>query len=140
MPGCLEAVAAGPAIARLAGEVMAAPVGERPLTAEDVYAAAALGDQRARQVVAEVSRHYARAIQLLIMAYDVEKVVLGGGVSRAGQAFLEPILEALAEMRSQSDLARAMLPDEKILLLPADYSAGAWGAIILAQQAPVHSK
>jgi glucokinase len=135
MPGCLEAVAAGPAVARLGEMWMKDSADGRPLTTRDIYAAAGQGDEAAQRVVAHVSGHYARAIQLLIMAYDVDKVVLGGGVSRAGQTFLSPILEALAGMRAESNLARAMLPDEKVLLLPADYSAGGWGAIILAQQA-----
>ncbi|HSG15057.1 MAG TPA: ROK family protein [Anaerolineae bacterium] len=139
MPGCLEAVAAGPAVARLGEEWIAAGINEEPITTRAVYAAAGRGDHDARRVVGQISRYLARAIQLLIMAYDVEKVVLGGGVSRSGEAFLAPILAALADLRSQSDLAMAMLPDEKILLLPANYSAGAWGAIILAQQAPDYS-
>ena len=139
MPGCLEAVAAGPAVARLGEQLMGPSPGGRPLTTHDVYAAAASGDKDALRVVAQISRYYARAIQLLIMTYDVEKVVLGGGVSRAGQAFLKPIFSALADLRAESELARAMLPADKVLLLPADYSAGGWGAIILAQQAPDYS-
>ena len=68
------------------------------------------------------------------MSYDVEKVVLGGGVTRSGQAFLDPILLELATLRAHSNLAELMLPDEKIMLLPAGYNAGAWGATILAQR------
>ena len=136
MPGCLEAVAAGPAVARLGQQQMASAHDGEPITTRAVYAAAKRGDASARRIVSQISVYLARAIQLLIMAYDVDKVVLGGGVSRSGEAFLSPILAALAELRSQSDLARAMLSEEKILLLPADYSAGAWGAIMLARQTP----
>lgn len=134
MPGCLEAVAAGPAVARLGHQWLGARDDGSKWTARAVYAAAAAGDREAQRVVHHASSYYARAVQLLIMTYDVQKVVLGGGVSRAGAAFLQPILAALAQMRAESDLAREMLADEKVLLLAADYSAGAWGAILLAQQ------
>lgn len=134
MPGCLEAVAAGPAVARLGNQSLGARDDGSEWTARAVYAAAEAGDKSAQQAVNHVSGYYARAIQLLIMAYDVQRVALGGGVSRAGDAFLNPILAALAQMRAESQLAREMLADEKVMLLPVDYSAGAWGAILLAQQ------
>jgi glucokinase len=132
--GCLEALAAGPAIARLAAQMMPQQRGQ-PLTAATVYQAAAHGDPAAQRVTQRVSHYLSRAIQWLIMSYDVERVVLGGGVARAGDAFLQPILQALAGLRAQSALAEAMLPDEKVALLPPGYDAGVWGAIWLARQA-----
>jgi glucokinase len=132
MPGCLEAVAAGPAVKRLGHERLAGLWTEQEITTKTVYAAAARGDKTAGEIVRSVSRHLARAIYLLIMAYDVEKVVLGGGVTRSGAAFLDPILEELAMLRAESPLVEAMLQPEKVALLPAGYNAGAWGAIGLA--------
>jgi glucokinase len=130
MPGCLEAVASGSAIARMAREFM--PGVSEPVTAEMVYRAAAEGQEIACGIVRRVSQYLARAIQLLIMAYDVEKVVLGGGVTRSGATFLDPILEELARLRSLSSLADSMLEAKKLLLLPAGFNAGTWGAINLA--------
>ena len=69
------------------------------------------------------------------MTYDVEKVVLGGGVTHVGDAFLAPVLAELARLRSRSALNRKMLPDSKIALLPRTFNAGLRGAIYLAQQA-----
>ena len=135
MPGCLEAVASGSAIARLGRELI--PEASEPITAEMVYRAASEGHEKAISIVRQVSHYLARAIQLLIMTYDVEKVVLGGGVTRSGPTFLDPILAELARLRSLSSLAAAMLEDEKVALLPADYNAGTWGAITLALPAPV---
>jgi glucokinase len=132
MPGCLEAVAAGPAVELLGREHLAGLWSEEEITTRAIYAAAAEGDEQASQIVRQVSRHLARAIQLLVMAYDVERVVLGGGVTRSGSAFLEPILEQIALLRAESPLAQEMLRPEKITLLPAGYNAGAWGAIGLA--------
>lgn len=128
--GCLETIVSGPAIARQGAAFLPSPVHPGA-----VYEAANRGDPRAEALVGRVSAQLARAIQWLIMTYDVEKVVLGGGVTRAGAAFFNPIMEALAHMRRESPLARAMLPATKVVLLPSDYNAGLWGAIRLARQA-----
>lgn len=138
--GCLEAVAAGPAVARLAQRLAAVRPDESTpgslldYSARSVYLAAQNGDPLAIEIVGRVSAYYARAIQLLIMSYDVDKVVLGGGVTRAGAAFLEPVLTSLAELRAGSLLGQTMLDDHKISLLPPDYNAGSWGAASFARQ------
>jgi glucokinase len=66
------------------------------------------------------------------MAYDVEKVVLGGGVTRAGQAFERPLRRAMDALRADSPLAASMMPDEKVVIIPTDYNAGVVGAVYLA--------
>ena len=137
--GCLEALAAGPAIARLAQQAVAS--GQETslrdyeqLTAESVYQAAEAGDAAAQAIADAVGRHLGRALQALVMTYDIEQVVLGGGVSRAGKAFLEPILRELERQRQQSALAREMLRLDMIKLLPLDCDAGTWGAVAIAEQ------
>ncbi len=137
--GCLEALAAGPAIARLAQQVIASGQETRlrdyaQLTAESVYQAAEAGDAAAQAIADAVGRHLGRALQALVMTYDIEQVVLGGGVSRAGKAFLEPILRELERQRQQSALAREMLRLDMIELLPLDCDAGTWGAVAIAEQ------
>jgi glucokinase len=134
MPGCLEAVAAGPAVERLGRERLAGVWTGGEITTEAVYAAAARGEKAAGEIIRRVSRHLARAIYLLIMAYDVEKVVLGGGVTQSRAAFLDPVLEQMSLLRAESPLARTMLRAEKVTLLPAGYNAGAWGAVRLAKE------
>ena len=129
LQGCLEAVAAGPAIARQGAEFL-----PQPVTAATVYEAAQQGHPQAKALVKQMGRRFSRAIQWLIMAYDVDKIVLGGGVTRLGHAFLNPILAEMAQLRAHSPLAQAMLPDHKVVLLPPGYNAGTWGAIALAQQ------
>lgn len=137
--GCLEALAAGPAIARDAQN--AVERGELtmlrdydPIRPEIVFKAAQLEDPIAQNVVQQSSYYVGRAIQWLVMTYDVEMVVLGGGVSHAGEAFLLPVLNEIEKIRSQSDLAANMLSRDKVILLPRDYDAGVWGAIALAQK------
>lgn len=135
--GCLESLAAGPAIARL-GQEAAGGTAETllrnyaPVTAEAVYEAARAGDLPSLAVTRAVGRYLALAIQQLVMAYDVECIVLGGGVSQQGEAFLQPILGELERLRQDSALAREMLRPDMIRLLPPDYGAGVWGGVVLA--------
>jgi glucokinase len=77
----------------------------------------------------------AQAIYGLIMTYDPDKIVIGGGVSSAGETFMKPVEEALSAMRNRSPLAERVLSRERVFLLPSDYKAGAWGAIELARWA-----
>lgn len=137
--GCLEALAAGPAIANRAIEAVRS--GERTLlseypsiTAESVFEAARRDDDLAKQVIQQSSKYLGRAIHGMVMAYDVDRVVLGGGVTHAGETFINPLLSELARLRAQSELTAAMLPAEKVVVLPSNYNAGVWGAIALAQR------
>lgn len=137
--GCLEAVAAGPAIARMGEE---AALSSRdtllrrygPVTADVVYQAARDGDAAATAIIRMVSGYLALALQQLIVAYDVECMVFGGGVSREGDTFLQPILAELANLREHSVLTGEMLHPDMIRTLPSDYDAGAWGAVLLAAE------
>lgn len=133
--GCLEAVASGPAIAAYANDILEerSPLGH--LSTTDVFALAAQGDRSALHVTARASYFLSRAIYLLVMTYDVEKVILGGGVTHAEHAFRQPLDRAVAELRASSALVTAMLPDDKIRVLPGSYNAGAHGAMLLAQEA-----
>ena len=125
--GCLETIASGPAIAR------AYEGGDG--TAQAVFAAARKGDVRAQAAVRRSAAATARAIQLLVMSFDVEKVVLGGGVLGAGEAFLDPLEEALDVMRKDSPVASRMLPANKIVAAPPAADVARWGAVLLALKA-----
>jgi glucokinase len=140
--GCLEAVAAGPAIERAARAMVAArPPAARPgpwdtpdaLSAEQVYVAAAAGDELALAVTGQAGRYLAQAIHALVMTCDVERVVVGGGVARAGAAFLDPVLAALALLRQASPLAAEVLTPGLVGLVPAGYDAALWGAWALTE-------
>lgn len=138
MRGCLETIVAGPHIVRQAVAAdpnLARIAGETKINAGHVYQAAQAGSESAQHVVQRVSDHLARTIQRLIMTYDVDKVLLGGGVSRAGDTFLQPILHELEQLKQNSPFAQEMLRADKIALIPAEYNAGVWGAIWMAQRA-----
>ena len=147
--GCLETLVSGSAIARLAREAIEtgrptaiAASAERAATGEglvagaptavDVYRAAAAGDPLATEIADAVGRRLAWAVHLLVMAYDVERVVLGGGVSHAGETFERPIQRELDRMRDASALAREQLSPDIVELLPPGADAGAWGAVVIA--------
>ena len=103
-----------------------------PLNAKAVYDAAAAGDAVAQQIVADVGARLGIALRNVIMAYDVDTVVLGGGVTRAGDRYLQPILAEWARQRETSAFARAMLLPAKLRIADPSRNMGAWGAVALA--------
>ncbi len=124
--GCLEAVAAGPAIARLwpgRNTRRRASIG-RPPTATKAPA----GRRH------ESAGFLANTVQWLVMASGVEVVVLGGGVASVGHPFLASIREHLAERAARSELAALVLPPDKVVLLPAGHPVGAMGAVELVRR------
>ncbi len=121
-PTAPSAAAAVPATADLAG-------------AEAVFAAAAVGDEVAREVIESAGRAIAWGVHLLALAYDVERIVIGGGVSHAGEAFMVPIRRELDRFRATSPLAAEILLPELVELLPAGADVGAWGAVTVARVA-----
>jgi glucokinase len=144
--GCFEAVAAGPAIvartragwaARRNGhaDTTAGLHGDRAVDAEGVFAAAAAGDEVARDILESTGKAVAWGIHLLALAYDVERIVLGGGVSHAGEPFIAPIRRELDRYRAVSPLAAEVLRPDLLELLPPGSDAGAWGAVTIARDA-----
>lgn len=145
--GCFETMAAGPALVRrtLAGWD-ARPNGpdaepaHPPLAgAEAVFAAAAAGDATAREVIESAARMVAWGIHLLALSYDVERIVLGGGVVHAGEPFMAPIRRELDRLRAASPLAAEILLPDLVQLLPAGSDAGAWGAVTVAREALIRA-
>jgi len=136
--GCLEAVAAGPAIARRAREARDGHTGRlgADSTTEDVFRASAAGDPIAAAIVDDVAGYLARAIRGLVLAFGLDRVVIGGGVARAGDALLDPLLAAIERERAASLLVREVVRPGLITILPPDHEAGAWGAVTAARRAP----
>lgn len=138
--GCLETLVAGPAIAELGQQAARSKANsllsrEPVITAQTVYQAAQRGDPAALSVTHRVGRYLGRALQGLVMSFDIEEIVLGGGVARAGQAFLQPILREWAHQRQKSTLAQEVLDFEILRLADPERNMGAWGAVALAAQA-----
>ncbi len=128
--GCLETFISGPHITRQAN----AELNESFTSPAPLYQLAADGDATAQQLTTKIGFKIARAIQLLIMSYDVEHIIIGGGVTRIGAPFLQTIHDGIANIQAQSTLAQRMLFPEKVSLVPPDLNVGLWGAVYLAQQ------
>ena len=99
--GCLEAEAAGPAVARRvvaylsAGEEsvihdLAGGDTER-VTTEIVVDAARRGDALARRVLEEAASYLGMGVANIISILNPQMVVLGGGLMQAGELLLEPL-------------------------------------------------
>ena len=113
--GCLEAFCSGIAIATRAQELATrrpegagrmAELSASPenISARAVYQAAAEGELAAVQIVSEASRWLARAVLILIRTLDPDKIVLGGGVTAAGNMFLLPVQGFLREFSASSSI------------------------------------
>ena len=119
--GCLEHVAAGPAIARAAREAVAggrASTLGPDATPTDVFRAAQAGDALATELATTFAERLARAIRGLVLTLGVSHVVIGGGVAGAGEALLEPVLEAIGRERAASPLVDAAFADARVEILP----------------------
>ena len=138
MHGCLEALAAGPAMAAQAQEAIRN--GEETtlrqvetVDSSSIYAAHRENDPVAARIVHTTSRYLAQAVEWLVMAYDVDLLVLGGGVTHEGDGFLLPLWQELECIRDGSEFARRMLTESKIVLFPTGLNAGVLGSIALAK-------
>jgi glucokinase len=133
--GCFETIAAGAGIARAARDAIVA--GPTTLadhddpTAADVFAAAEAGDALATAIVDRAGAAIARVVHELVLAYDVELVVLGGGVSRAGDALLGRVQTGLDAIGAPSPFAAELLAETTVRLAGPDHDIGTRGAIAL---------
>ncbi len=139
--GCLESLASGLSIARRAGEALARAGGgdallslaggdAGALTAEHVFSAARGGDPIAAGVVAAVAEDLGLAIAMLASIVDPARVILGGGVAKAGEQLLAPVRAAFARY------AFPMLADRVAIVQAAALDdGGLLGATALVAQA-----
>jgi predicted NBD/HSP70 family sugar kinase len=131
--GPFEHAAGGSAFARLGRRAAARPEGRllvelaggdpAAIDAEIVFQAAGRGDPAAREIVEELVARLARGIAALVVALDPATVIVGGGLSRAGSALVEPLERYVREL--------VPLPPRLVLSALGDESV-ALGAIRLA--------
>ena len=100
--GCWEAYASGTAIARFATDAasrnysliteLAAEEGTS-IGAKHLFKAASLGDIVACEIVDEVTSYIASGLKNVVHTFNPDCIVIGGGVSLAGDALFKPVLE-----------------------------------------------
>jgi glucokinase-like ROK family protein len=135
--GCLEAMAAGPAIAASAME--SAISGKSPnlarimeskngtLTAEDVGRAAAEGDPISFEIIRRSGRMIGEVLASLVNFFNPDMIIIGGGVSNIGYQLLSSIRQSVLH-RSLPLATR----DLDIVYSTLGSQAGTIGAINLA--------
>lgn len=134
--GCLESLASGTSIARIAREGLEAGAksildqwvsSRRDITAELVARAAAQGDSFAGEVWSRAMYHLGIGVANAVNVLNPRLVILGGGVTKAGQMLLAPVRETVRR--------RAMRPlaaDVEIVLAANGDLTGLLGAIAVA--------
>lgn len=125
--GCLEAVASGTAIVKMAesailldtDSILARMVRDHQGELEPgiVVEAALAGDQRAITILSEAGLDLGRGISILIQLLNPELIIIGGSVAEANQYLITPIQQALniysmAKSREKSTLALYKLGED----------------------------
>jgi glucokinase len=130
--GCLETIASGTGIARRMRETLAANNGgTKPgeVTSETVVELVRNGDAAAQAVWDETIKFLAIGIGNAITIIAPEAVIIGGGVSEAGELLLAPLRRAITKNVT-------MVPIDQVEILRASLGSdsGVCGALMLAQQ------
>jgi glucokinase len=115
--GCLEAMSSGTSIARRAREMLAAGkqtelrlVGNP--TSSDVVRLAQKGDSVASEIWDQAVRYLGIGVAAVITILAPERIVLGGGVTQAGDFLFEPLRDHVRQRVK-------LVPVEKVPILPA---------------------
>lgn len=93
--GCLEQYASATGIARLARRALEASEkdsvlrGKAHVTAKDVFDAYKEKDQLAGEIVEEFAEYLGRGLAVFACVSDPDVIVIGGGVSKAGQVLID---------------------------------------------------
>jgi glucokinase len=136
--GCLETVSSATGISRLASEAALehpeSELGKRlasngNVSAKDVFELAAAEDESAKAVVNKATTVLAKVLASAAILTNPARIIIGGGVSKAGDALLDPIKAAF----KQAALPRTTYECE---IVPAQLGndAGVYGAAYLVKQ------
>ncbi|MFC5734196.1 ROK family glucokinase [Cytobacillus gottheilii] len=102
--GCLETIASATGIVRQAtekikinenmeSELLSIYQTAGAITAKDVFDTARSGDKLSSEVLKETAFHLGFVLANIANTLNPEKIVLGGGVSKAGDILLKPVIE-----------------------------------------------
>ena len=133
--GCVEQYCSATGIARLAKNHLSATEAASSLrsldavTAKDVFDAAKNGDAVAQEILNQFYDYMGQFLGSLCSAVDPEVVVLGGGVSKAGQVLIDGVAESFPKYVFHA------ASGAKFALASLFNDAGAYGAFKLALDA-----
>lgn len=131
--GCLETVASGSALARMAREGLQAgqdtllkALSGRELEKiepHDIIQAANEGDQYAINILAETGRNLGKGIAMLIQLFNPELIIIGGKMAEAKQYLTTPIQQSIntycmTQLRERTEIALSKLGQQAGILGP----------------------
>ncbi len=129
--GCLETYTAAPAVIdealRLLGKgEQSSLLSTSRITAKDIYQAASSKDPIAEKVVNRAAFYLGTALANVLNLLDLNAVIIGGGVSNAGDTLLNPLKEVIKEEvlffdRRPTKIIRSLLGNEAGM-----YGAALW--------------
>ena len=139
--GCLEAIASGTAIARQAQQAVKdgkrtelaniQPVGH--ITSQDVIDLAQKGDLISQQILTRAGEQVGIALAGLVNLFNPNMIVVGGGVPKIGDLFIQPMREAV-QKRSMRAAAQAV----KISVALLGKRSVSMGAVVQALTLSLH--
>jgi len=137
--GCVEAFASGPAIAAMGVKAvmqgLTTNIGEmvnhdlNRITPKVIYQAAMDGDKIAQEIFELAGYYIGIAVGNVLVSVGPRKVVIGGGVSQAGDLLLDPIRRTISQRGS-------MVLVEQVQIVQAELgtNAGLVGAALWAKE------
>jgi len=138
--GCLESIASGTAIARIAREaifkhkakgVLYQKFFNKPdkIEAKNVVEAAYLNDPMAKDILETAGKYLGSCLAILVNLFNPEKIIISGRLSLAGDLLLNPIEKSIQE------LALPFMVDQlKIEVSDISRVSGALGAVSLVKR------
>lgn len=128
--GCLETVASGMALSRMAKEGIQAGEGsvlkkfqgrDEKIQPKSIIEAANQGDQFAINMLSEVGIHLGKGIAILIQLFNPELIILEGKFAEAKQFITIPIQQSIntycmAQLREKTDISLSNLGEDSVLL------------------------
>jgi glucokinase len=137
--GCLESFASGTAIGREAREAAATGKSKKMLEladniVEDIDAvicaqAAYQGDQTAREIFEKAGYYLGIGLGNVINIFNTEMIILGGGVMKASDLFLDQALATMKEIALQGPLEMVTVTEAEL-----GSDIGLMGAIAVAME------
>ncbi|TPE46302.1 ROK family transcriptional regulator [Pontibacter mangrovi] len=129
--GCLETLASGVSLTRMAREGIKA--GQKSLLSnlteaeleqlepQQIIEAASQGDQFAINLLTETGSNLGKGIAILIQLFNPELVILGGKIAEAGQLITTPIQQAIntycmAQLRESTSIALSTLGQQASMM------------------------
>ncbi len=130
--GCVEATSSGTAIAKRAHEALSTKVETslrkyENVTSYEVFVEAAAGDPVAKDIIDDAMNYLGIAVANAVSIFDPEYVIIGGGVSKAGDVVFDTVRKVV-DKRCFKSMA------ESVKIVPAGLGtdAGLIGAVALA--------